>query len=169
VLDNPNSVLQDHINQQTIIETTTISISTQPASPPVVPGAPTFGGGTDNIAFLLGDGTQPIAAKPNAQALQMTATFWIETVEYTIEVPIFKPGQPPLMLKPTTRLAGQHVPTFSVTPPTEITAPREIKVRSTQIQYSQTVMLNFNALTWPHVSVATLVPAWPITVPASAF
>jgi len=169
MLDNPNSVLQNHINQQTIIETTTISISTQPASPPVIPGEPTFGGGTDNIAFLLGDGTQPVAATPNAQALQMTATFWIETVEYTIEVPIFKPGQPPQMLKPTTRLAGQHVPTFSVTPPTEITAPREIKVTSTQIQYSQTVMLNFNTLTWPHVSVATLVPAEPITVPASAF
>jgi hypothetical protein len=169
MLDNPNSVLQNDISQQTIIETITISISTQPASPPVIPGAPAFGGGTDNIAFLLGDGTQPVAAQPNAQALQMTATFWIETVEHTIVVPIFTPGQPPLLLKPATRFAGQHVPTFSVTPPTEITAPREIKFRSTQIQYSQTVMLNFNTLSWPHVSVATLVPADPILVPASAF
>jgi hypothetical protein len=169
MLDNPNSLLQDQISHQTILETTTISVSTQPASPPVIPGVPAFGGGTDNIAFLLGDGTQPVAAKPNAQVLQMTATFWIETVEYTLEVPIFKPGQPALMIKPKGRLAGQHVPTFSVTPPTEITVPREIKFKSTQIQYSQTVMLNFNTLTWPHVSVATLVPAEPITVPASAF
>jgi hypothetical protein len=99
----------------------------------------------------------------------MTATFWIETVEYVIEVPIFKLGQPPLMLKPKTRFPGQHVPVFSVTPPIEITKPREIKVRSTQIQYSQTVMLNFARLTWPHVSVATLVPAEPITVAPSAF
>ena len=170
MLDNPNSVLQNHINSQTIIETTTISISTQPASPPVIPGAPAFGGGTDNIAFLLGDGTEPVAAKPNAQVLQMTATFWIETVEHVILVPPRPtPGQPPLLLKPATRPAGQHVPTFSVTPPTEMTVPREIRVLSTQIQYSQTVMLNFNTLTWPHVSVATLVPAEPIIVPASAF
>jgi hypothetical protein len=169
MLDDPNSLLRDQISNQTILETITISVSTQPASPPVIPGAPTFGGGTDNIAFLLGDGAQPVAAKPNAQVLQMTATFWIETVEYTLEVPIFHPGQPPLMLKPTPRLAGQHVPTFSVTPPKKITKPIHIKVTSTQIQYSQTVLLNFNTLTWPHVSVATLVPAEPIVVPSSAF
>jgi hypothetical protein len=30
--------------------------------------------------------------------------------------------------------------------------------KSTQIQYSQQVFLNFNGLTWPHVSVATLRP-----------
>jgi len=34
-----------------------------------------------------------------------------------------------------------------------------------QIQYSQTVFLNFGPLTWPHVSVATLIPADPIVVP----
>ena len=34
-----------------------------------------------------------------------------------------------------------------------------ITVTSTQIQYSQTVMLSFNGLTWPHVSVATLRPS----------
>ena len=169
MLDDPNSLLRDQISNQTILETTTISVSTQPASPPVIPGAPTFGGGVDNIAFLLGDGAQPVAAKPNAQVLQMTATFWIETVEYTLEVPIFKPGHPPLLLKPTPRLAGQHLPTFSVTPPKKITAPIKIKVTATQIQYSQTVLLNFNTLTWPHVSVATLVPAELIIVPASAF
>jgi len=169
ILDDPNSLLRDQISHQTILETTTISVSTQPASPPVIPGVPAFGGGVDNIAFLLGDGAQPVAAKPNAQVLQMTATFWIETVEYTLEVQIFNPGQPPLLLKPTPRRAGQHVPTFSVTPPKKIASPIKIKVTATQIQYSQTVLLNFNTLTWPHVSVATLVPAEPITVPASAF
>ena len=46
---------------------------------------------------------------------------------------------------------------------------RRITVKSTQIQYSQEVFLNFNTLTWPHVSVATLVPGSPIPVPASAF
>jgi hypothetical protein len=38
-----------------------------------------------------------------------------------------------------------------------------------QIQYSQQVLLNFNTLTWPHVSVATLVPSEPISIPASAW
>jgi hypothetical protein len=56
-----------------------------------------------------------------------------------------------------------------VNPPVAIKAPRSIKVKATQIQYSQQVLLNFNGLTWPHVSVATLVPASPLPVPASAF
>jgi hypothetical protein len=56
-----------------------------------------------------------------------------------------------------------------VNPPVAITAPRAITVKATQIQYSQQVFLNFNTLTWPHVSVATLVPGSPIPVPASAF
>jgi hypothetical protein len=37
-------------------------------------------------------------------------------------------------------------------------------VQSTQIQYSQEVFLYFNGLTWPHVSVAMLVPEAPIPV-----
>jgi hypothetical protein len=31
------------------------------------------------------------------------------------------------------------------------------------------MLLNFNGLSWPNVSVATLVPAAPVPVPASAF
>ena len=38
---------------------------------------------------------------------------------------------------------------------------------TTQIQYSQEVILNFRGKSWPHVSVASLVPADPIPVPAS--
>jgi hypothetical protein len=60
------------------------------------------------------------------------------------------------------------VPEFLVSPPGAITAPRTIKATATQIQYAQKVFLNFNGLTWPHVSVATLVPAEPVAVPASA-
>jgi len=41
-----------------------------------------------------------------------------------------------------------------------------IALSTTQIQYSQEVVLNFNGLSWPHVSVATLVPADPVSVPA---
>jgi hypothetical protein len=159
MLSDPTTLLRNHIASQTITATTALSISTKPA-------APLFGGGTDNIAFLLGDKK---ATAPNAQALQMEATFWIETVEFSIEVPVFEPGQPPLTIPAETGAAGQPVPEFLVNPPVAITAPRTIKVSATQIQYAQQVFLNFNTLTWPHVSVATLVPASPVPVPAAAF
>jgi hypothetical protein len=161
MLTDPNTVIRNIASKQKITATTQISISTLPA-------APLFGGGSDNIAFLLGDKNTPPSA-PNAQTLEMTATFWIETVEETIVVPIFKLGQPPLKIKGTAAVPGQPVPTFSVTPPVAITAPRSITVKYTQIQYTQKVMLNFNTLTWPHVSVATLVPAADVVVPPSAF
>ena len=151
ILDNPNVVLQNHLKGQTIVSTTQISIATSPA-PPLV------GGGTDNIAFLT----------KNAVGFQMSATFWIETVQHTITVPISKPGQA-LVIKANETVPGLAVPTFSVTPPKEITKPQPIKVTSKQIQYTQTVVLNFNGLSWPHVSVATLVPAAPIPVSATAF
>ncbi|MBV9794882.1 MAG: hypothetical protein JO016_13195 [Actinobacteria bacterium] len=159
MLDDPNTLLRNHIQAQTITSTTAITISTQPASP-------LFGGGTDNVAFLLGDRQ---ATNPNANAVEMDAIFWIETVEYTFEVPIFEPGQPPLIIPAETGAAGQPVPEFLVNPPVAITAPRQIKVAATQIQYSQRVLLNFNHLSWPHVSVATLVPASPVPVPAAAW
>lgn len=159
MLTDPNTLLRNHIASQDITATTVISIATDPA-------APLFGGGTDNIAFLLGTST---ASAPNAQTLKMEATFWVETVEFTIEVPVFEPGQPPLTIPAQTGAAGQPVPEFLVNPPAPITAPRSVTVKTTQIQYSQQVFLNFNTLTWPHVSVATLVPSAPIPVPASAF
>ena len=159
MLTDPNSLLRDHIASQTITSTTTISISSDPASP-------LFGGGTDNIAFLLGD---PANANPNAQTVRMDATFWIETVEFTIEVPIFEPGRPPLVVPAPTGAEGQPVPRFLVNPPIPIRAPHYITVQTTQIQYSQQVFLNFKGLTWPHVSVATLVPTNPIPVPPSVW
>jgi hypothetical protein len=161
MLDDPNSLLRDHISKQNIISTTTIFVSTAPPPPVGL-----FGGGTDNIAFLLG---QANAAAPNAQAVQMTAVFWIETVEETIEVPPYTVGDPPLKIKASRSVQGQRVPTFSITPPFDLDKSRKIKVRFTQIQYTQTVLLNFATLTWPHVSVNTLVPADDIVVPPSVW
>lgn len=153
ILKDPNTFLRNHIKSQKITSTTTVSISTTPASP-------VFGGGSDNIAFLLGDGA---AAKPNAQATLVKATFWIEVVEYTLKVPAVWPG--PVLVHPVEKLApGQPVPTFLVNAPATISAPRTVTVSSIQIQYSQQVFLNFNGLSWPHVSVATLVPRDPISV-----
>ena len=67
-----------------------------------------IGGGTANTAFLKGG-----ANGPNADAVRMTAIFWIEEVE-------------------------------------------EAGATFLQLQYTQTVLLDFARLSWPHVSVATL-------------
>jgi len=58
------------------------------------------------------------------------------------------------------------VPTFAVSSDSPIAAGTRIEVTYPQIQYTQTVLLNFNGLSWPHVSVATLVPvaAVPVSV-----
>jgi hypothetical protein len=165
ILDDPNTVLRNRIGGQHIVATTEISISTAPA-------APLFGGGTDNIAFLLGDAaalTSPDGPGQNAQTIQLTATFWIEEVQHTIFIPPLGPATRPVTLEPESSAPGHPVPKFIVRPPVPISTPRRITVTSTQIQYSQTVELNFNGLTWPHVSVATLVPGGPLTVPPSVW
>jgi hypothetical protein len=160
ILDDPNTVLRNAIASQKIVSTTAISVSTSPS-------APLFGGGTDNIAFLLGDGG---ATHPNAQTVSVSATFWIETVEHTILVPVLLDHGPgPLVLTPQQHAPGVPTPTFTGHPPLPLPHPRTITVHSTQIQYSQTVVLNFNGLRWPHVSVATLVPHAPIPIPGSAW
>ena len=71
------------------------------------------GGGTANTAFLTSSSNPP---RGNAQATQMQATFWIETIAGT-------GGQPDKL----------------------------------QLQYTQLVMLDFNGIHWPHVTVGTLV------------
>jgi hypothetical protein len=159
ILNDPNTVLRDAIAGQTITDTIFFTVSTSPQSPE-------FGGGTDNIAFLLGD---PTSTNPNANAVKMTATFWIETVEHKIVIPPFKLGQPPLRIAAPATKPEHPVPVFHVEPPRDIPEPITITVTSTQIQYSQLVFLNFAGLTWPHVSVATLAPSDPVPVPHTAW
>lgn len=161
ILDDPNTILRNHIANQNIVSTTTLTIDTLHSQVP-------FGGGVDNIAFLMGDAAGGAAA--NANTIQMTATFWIETIEHIINIPpIPVVGHPPLILPAVGGIAGEPVPHFSIAPPHPILRPIQIKVHSTQIQYSQTVLLNFEPLSWPHVSVATLVPTGAISVPPSAW
>jgi hypothetical protein len=152
ILDNPNLLLERRAAAQTITSTTVIIIDTQPA-------APLFGGGTDNIAFLLGD---PGATAPNADAVQLGAIFWIETVSEQLTVPAYT-GSDPVIIEGD-RSAGNPVARFSVTSATETTEETQVTVSYPQIQYTQTVLLNFNGLSWPHVSVATLVPNYPVPV-----
>jgi len=104
MVNNPNIVLTDGLAGKNVIATTTLKVSTAPLNPP------STGGGTSNIAFLQG-----AAGGPNAQSVQVDATFWIETIK-------------------------------------EATGATKL-----QLQYTQTVLLNFNGLSWPHVSVATLI------------
>jgi hypothetical protein len=163
-ITDPNSVLRAAIAGQNIKATTTITITTASTSN-APPTTPTFGGGTDNIAFLEGDAAGNNA---NANAIQLTATFWIEEVEHTIVIPVAPAGKPqqPVLLRPED--PGPHSPVFNLPPPPKpITTERIITVTSTQIQYSQTVLLNFGPLSWPHVSVATLTPKKPLNLPPS--
>lgn len=164
ILDNPNVVLHDAIQGLNITETIRLSISTAPS-------LPLFGGGADNIAFLWGDAaavTSPSPSGQNAQTRRMLATFWIETVRRTVTLHPLRPGQHTVTIRPQPTAKGQPVPSFLIRPTRTITNPVNITVQYTQIQYSQRVLLNFAGLSWPHVSVATLVPAAPIPVVTNA-
>ncbi|KAL8827408.1 MAG: hypothetical protein Q9191_003204 [Dirinaria sp. TL-2023a] len=165
ILKNPNLVLTNANKGKTINKTTTIQISTSPT-------APESGGGTANIDFLVGATTGNVTG-PNANAAQMQATFWVSEVSHKITVPVHTLGQGPLEIAAPSPVAGApagfHAPSFIVDPPAAITAPKTITVTSTQIQYSQRVILNFAGLSWPHVSVATLIPKDPVKVPSSVF
>ena len=169
IIDNPNSVLGEAIATQNIKDFTVFRVSTLPDGQP----KPVAGGGTASIDFLAGDNA---ADGPNANAISMNATFWIETVVEELHVPPFPPGRPQAMeVHPTSTSSGTPRPTFLLHPPPNfhVTGPRTITAEWTQIQYSQVVLLNFGGLSWPHVSVATLVPASPIPlslpgVPTSA-
>ena len=144
LLTDPNSLIRNVIHSQTIINTVSISIATTPTSP-------LLGGGAQDIAFLIGK------PNPNANAVTMTAIFWIETVSFNLAVPVMDSGSS-VILSPSTAVLGLPMPQFEVQSASAITAPKSVPVTYPQIQYTQTVMLEFNGLTWPHVSVATLVP-----------
>src|SRR5262249_24098564 len=168
----------------TITETVVIGISTNPAAPlfdgplpggatptaPPPPIKPSFGGGPENIAFLMGLANPPPSGqRPNAQTIPMDAVFWIETVVYKVKVPALPAGSAPIILQPVpTSPAIPLQPSFiAAIPfvPNKGFAGGTVTVATTQIQYSQKVILNFNGLSWPHVSVASLVPAAPIPIP----
>ncbi len=182
MIDNPNVVLQKEIASQDMESFVTLIVTTdsagkQPTPPPnpttppgpPVPTPPGFAGGAAEIAFLTGDNNNP-PQKANAHAFKMTAIFWIETIREKIVVPQCKANGLPITVQAAPRAGSSLRPTFTLTPPHDITNnTTTIVVRYTQIQYSQTVFLNFGPLTWPHVSVATLIPAGPIVVPASAW
>lgn len=85
----------------------------------------------------------------------MTVRYWIETVAATLTV---KPKATELQKFRMISKAGVLGPTFvvSVAASAKLNAPTPLPVTWTQLQYSQNVTLNFNGLSWPHISVATL-------------
>ena len=110
-LSNPNLFLSQALANQTVLSTTVLSVTSDSSAPQATPDA---GGGTDNIAFLVGKGA-PRAGGPNASSARVTAIFWIE------------------------RVRDHNGHEFN------------------QLQYTQRVLLNFKGLSWPHVTVGTLV------------
>jgi hypothetical protein len=149
IIKDPNTVLRHATEGLTIKEHTTFEVST--ASPTAELKG---GGGTANISFLsAGKGG------PNADAVSMSSRFWIEKVEYELKLPKMAKGDE-RELSPTMPKSPHEAPTprFAVTAGNAVDEGTVKKVIGTQIQYSQTVNLNFGGLTWPHVSVATLVP-----------
>jgi hypothetical protein len=110
-LANPNLFLSQAIAKQTISSTTVLRVTSDTS---VAGSVPDTGGGTDDIAFLAGNGAPP-AGGPNANSARVTSTFWIEQVQ------------------------------------------DEYGKKFDQLQYTQRVLLNFNGLSWPHITVATLV------------
>jgi len=70
MVKNPNSVLKDAIKGQTITSTIVLAISTK--------HTPIRGGGTANTAFLAAGSNPPGG---NANAVEVDAIFWIESVK----------------------------------------------------------------------------------------
>jgi len=127
LINDPNSMLRNAIAGQDILGHITIQLSTQGVANSI-----------GNIPFLgIPNPTQPQnpPGAPNAFVSQATATFWIEWVRI--------PGAPaPAAV--TTNPALQAIEPFFPTP------------TYLQLQYSQMVILIFNKVLWPHVTVATM-------------
>jgi len=168
ILSDPNTVLRNAIAGQNIVSTITLEVASAPETPVGPAVIPALGGGTANIAFLTANADVPVQqAGPAGKVFAGTkATFWIETVELEIIVPLLPAGAGPITVFGVPHpVTGIRPPNVLIHPPFPIPHPIVIKIFFTQIQYSQVVLLNFNNLTWPHVSVATLLPTATLTVP----
>jgi hypothetical protein len=163
-IDDPNSVLRDAIDDQEILGFIAINLTTDSQS---LNGLPTLGVGSlfetvSNIPFLgvanqtLNPAPVPLPVPPappyqpatlaiqpnttpNAFVYSASATFWIEWVR--------DPGGPPIPL---------HTGPGSPEGPISDLEPFWQHATHLQLQYSQLVILIFNNVLWPHVTVATM-------------
>jgi hypothetical protein len=149
-IDDPNSILRDAIAHQDILGHIAIHLTTDTLSKD---GKPTLGVGSlyetvSNIPFLgVANQTPPnplvgppavvateAAPIPNAFVYSASATFWIEWVRI--------PNYPHLTADPG--------------PAVRELEPYWPEGAYLQLQYSQLVILLFNNVLWPHVTVATM-------------
>lgn len=121
------------------------------------------GGGTTNIAFLQGiNGTVgKDTINPNANAVKVTCRYWVSVIRVDIIVPPTSHSK--IEVRPerhpeTPKGVDYDHPTFIIPLTRPLAEPRPISVEYVQIQYAQNVTLDFGPLSWPHVSVATLIP-----------
>jgi hypothetical protein len=138
------------------------------------------GGGTANIAFLQGSGANPPGGNqqnpgPNAHGVRVGCDYWVSTVEYDVLLPEgdFSGDNSTTVdvdseARKEEKAAKKIVvsPIFNVELDRVIPADTIVKLDATQIQYSQNVTLAFDEMGWPHISVATLSPKWPVPVKA---
>ncbi|RGP81026.1 hypothetical protein FLONG3_815 [Fusarium longipes] len=156
ILTDPNTVLRNANHGKNIVESTTFSVSSSPESPDL-------GGGTSNIGFLIGaDGgvnTATVQARSgNANSVKVTAQYWLSKIRTTVNLPVVDTKtDKKKTVSPASSGARDAVPKFVVD--INVPAAKTVDIEYTQIQYSQTVFLDFNGLSWPHVTVGTLAPA----------
>ncbi|KAH7174679.1 uncharacterized protein B0J16DRAFT_183707 [Fusarium flagelliforme] len=155
ILNNPNTVLRNANKGKTIVENTTFAVSS-------LPDNPDLGGGTSNIGFLVGaDGganTATVQARSaNANSVKVTAQYWLSKIRTKIELPVVDiKTDKKKFVSPASSGSRDAVPKFLVD--MNVPAAKTVNVEYTQIQYTQTVFLDFNGLSWPHVTVGTLAP-----------
>ncbi|KAM0546206.1 hypothetical protein ACHAPJ_010990 [Fusarium lateritium] len=155
ILTDPNTVLRNANKGKTIVENTTFKVSSFPDNPEL-------GGGTSNIGFLIGaDGgvnTASVQARSaNANAVKVTAQYWLSKIRTKIDLPVVNTNvDKKTTVSPASNGPRDAVPRFLVD--INIPTAKTVNIEYTQIQYSQTVFLDFNGLSWPHVTVGTLAP-----------
>jgi hypothetical protein len=136
-VNDPNSLLREVIAGQEILGTIAIELSTEGV-----------GSGIENIPFLgIANPVEPDnPTTPNAFVHSAAATFWIEWVRDRSPHPL---AQPPQVPGPAGLQPGADGPSRSIEPFWD-------EPSFLQLQYTQTVILIFNEVLWPHVTVATL-------------
>ena len=164
-VNNPNKILRDINDKKNIVNHLTFTVTTKPTDK--LPG-----GGVANIGFLSsGKKSNPSGSVPgNANAVAVTCQYWVSTVIHTVVVKAGDYDKQPkdLDIVPEETKQGISAPKFRVQLRKKVSKDTIIQVPSTQIQYSQNVTLDFGILSWPHISVATLIPAQPLLVTADS-
>ncbi|KAM0248986.1 hypothetical protein ACHAP5_003195 [Fusarium lateritium] len=159
ILDNPNLVLENANKGNHIVDHTTFTVMTEPP-------AHEFGGGTNNIGFLVGadKGTvfEVSAARQsgNANAVKVEAQYWISTVRAEIKIDPCRKGEC-VKVCPAIRTNDPRDTIPRALIDEDVTSAKNLTFEYNQIQYSQVVNLDSNGLRWPHITVATLAPTAP--------